>query len=164
MEKNSARVEGLWELAWWVAVAVVLLVAIFVSTNVVLPCSPDLVNYTPTPTFQWDAVTDADLAGYKLYYRMVGGEYQLACDIPGETWRQEQEDGSFVERVMWKGVDLNVAIQRCLTGYELQELEIAVKAYDTAGNVSQDFSTCAIGGACVVCMPQIWPGGSAPYN
>lgn len=145
-------------MSFYLVIAAAVIALLWLIGSIAFGCQPDPA-YTPTPTFKWDGVADEDLAGYKLYYRQAGGTYQLACDLPGEDWQQEQADGTFLTRTTWRGVDIDAALQRCLDGYELEELEVAVKAFDSSGNLSQDFSTCSPTGTCVVCMPEIWAPG-----
>lgn len=140
---------------WLVWAAIIFVCLLALATRPAPCCEPELVTHTPSPTVMWDAVTDTDLAGYKLYYRMTGGVFQLACDLPAERWVEYDEWGNVIgPRVNWRGVDFAVGVQKCLDGYELENLEWAVKAYDEAVNISDNFSNIV-----TICMPEIWTPG-----
>lgn len=143
-----------------VAILVIVIVAAF-SLLHAAPCTPlpscvDNGNVspcaTPTPTLGWDPVPDtptATLAGYKLYWRMPGGTFQLLVDIPCIT----EDDGS---RSCPGAVAPSRPVQR-YTPVELELVEFAVKAYDTDGEVSPEFSNVV-----QVCINATWKGG--PYQ
>jgi malectin (di-glucose binding ER protein)/thrombospondin type 3 repeat protein len=63
-------------------------------------------------TFTWDVVSDADLAGYKLYYGYASGQYSVNVNV-----------GKYTTATL-SGLD------------EAQVYYIAAVAYDTAGNES----------------------------
>jgi len=98
-------------------------------------CVP-LTTYTPTPVLFHDAVPDADLAGYSLYYRLPGGTWQLLRDLPCEYDAIE-----YGAARVCRGVDTGDALQRyCATCAPFTAYEFSVKAYDRTGNRSVDYS------------------------
>lgn len=162
------RDRGMWfDIGWIILLTLAALFVLWFSGRDARACEPDLVNYTPTPTFKWDRVTDSDLAGFWLWYRLPGGTFQRACQLPIQRWPEVDEQGHPTGRILehHPGVDLDVPIQRCLEGYELQMLEWSVTSYDAVGNESVSFATCAETDPtqCTVCMPRIWRPG-VPYE
>jgi hypothetical protein len=94
---------------------------------------------TPTPVLRWDAVANADLAGYSLFYREVGGTFQKLRDFPCE-WYDLDNDGTNVVRFC-RGADLGVPLQRycpsCVPG---TLYEFSAKAYNLSGMSSATYS------------------------
>jgi hypothetical protein len=132
-----------------------LVAAVLVLTAKAATCTPDLATYTPTPTLKWDQVTVAPgsvLVGYKLFWRFPGGTFQFLVDLPCWT----EEDGS--RNCPGGALIPDLAVQRFVVG-QLETIEFALKAYDTRGGVSVDFSN-----AVSICMPEIYPGRPAPYR
>jgi hypothetical protein len=112
---------------------------------------------TPTPVLSWDRTPDdltttppSIIAGYKLYACFPGGTPQLVRDYP--YWL---EDDGVTKR--FYGVDIPVPIQR-VTSTEFQDVEYRVKAYDTAGRVSQNYSNVI-----TLCPSHVWVKPE-PYN
>jgi len=69
-----------------------------------------------TISIAWDPVEDTDLAGYRVYYGMASGSYSQSVDV-----------GNVLETTL-------TGLSDCTTWY------VAVKAYDTAGNLSEGYS------------------------
>ena len=107
---------------------------ICVDNGNVSPCA------TPTPIVRWDQVVDSDLAGYSLYFRDTGGAgYSWLGDLPC-VWLDLDEDG-IDETRFCLGADFGIPLQRwCPMCAPYQSYEFVVKAYDTAYNLSVDYS------------------------
>lgn len=99
----------------------------------VSPCA------TPTPTFRWDAVPDADLAKHELYVNEPGGVPQKLVDLPC-TFLDLDEDG-IADMRFCRGVDLDIPVQRyCPACQPFLDYEFRVKACDITGLCSVAFS------------------------
>ena len=74
-----------------------------------------------TISLEWDPVSDADLAGYKIYYGTAPNAYTSVVDVGNLTHYR-------------------------LTGLsDCQQYSFAVKAYDKSGNDSAEFSNAVVG-------------------
>jgi hypothetical protein len=114
-------------------------------------CVPDTVTWTPTPTLQWDPVPDADLAGYRVYWRDGFGPFAVLVTLPCQPILDD--DGATVVGRYCPGTDAPIALQRYIS-LEFENVEIVVRAYDTADNISANDSNNVF-----VCLPHIWIPG-----
>lgn len=85
-----------------------------------IPLAAALLTVSPaaagTISMEWDPVTDPDLAGYRVYWGSAPGNYPQSIDVGNVTSTTISGLGD------------------CSTWY------VAVKAYDTAGNLSASYS------------------------
>ena len=112
---------------------------IFALTIIMLSAT---ISAAGTISMQWDANTDADLAGYRVYYGNVSGNYDQSVDVGNVT-----------------SYTLN-GLADCTMWY------VAIKAYDTEGLESTNYSAevsgwAQDGGVAIYVLACIKPGTSA---
>jgi hypothetical protein len=93
----------------------------------------------------------AIVAGFKLFWRYPGGVFQLLIDLPCWT-----DDGG--AKACW-GTSAPYAVPQRGFNIQLEDVEFAVKTYDTQGDVSDNFSNVIS-----ACMPPIYPGRPVAYQ
>lgn len=112
-------------------------------------CTPDLVNFTPTPTLGWDAA-EGQVDGYTLYWAWTGGSICCYAQLPCQIIPNDDSGGTYK---ICPGVDYSVAPQK-YTNTKLEELSFFVKAYNASGE-SPEYSN-----EVRICMPDLkwwWP-------
>ena len=145
-----------------------MLAALILAATVCVPlptCSPARPTNcaSPTPTVAWDQVQDADLAGYKLYYRATSTSPWVLLGTIACQWDDFTSSTLAATPALYRfcqGAELDVPMQRfCPLCSSMQSYDFAVKAIDNAGNLSASYSTPVS-----VCFPPTWAGRGTPWN
>src|SRR5262245_53009085 len=111
-------------------------------------CSPDLANYTPTPTLSWSQSDLSNTAGFRVYWKRAEDiVWRGAIDLP--VW-----PGDGRSSPVYPGITEPFPLQRLIPTSEQRLLvDVTVAAYDKQHREGGPSSILRL------CMPELWVPG-----
>lgn len=153
---NCTSMEEFWP-AWLSILVLALFLAMAVAVFILLlppahGCTPDTVNYSPTPCLVWDYDESQQngITGYRVYYAEPGQQYGLGRSFPVGCWIMVDEDTGLSSRQYCYGTDFPVPVQRWVER-ELELVDYAVKAIGRDGVME----SLVFSNTVEICQPQI---------
>ena len=115
-------------------------------------CSPDLANYTPTPTLSWSQSDPSNTAGYRVYWKKAEDmDWRGSIDLP--IWPGDATSGP-----VYPGITEPFPLQRLIPRTAQRLLvDVRVTAYDKSNQEGLPTRIMR------VCMPELWSPG-VPYR
>lgn len=144
LRASTPREECLRKSTKLLSLGITLLLLTSFNKSHAVECLPDLDNagYTAVPTLEWDLVPDAKVVGYRVFYKQVGGVWQVLVDLPCDL------DYDGVTEVCPHSF---TTTRSCPTCKKFEEYSFCVKAFNNLGNFSTDCSN-----EVSVCIPLHW--------